>query len=160
MTLNIVMNKMTDKIKEERMTAERTLIRIAKIVSWVFTPFSIPILGFLILFLLSYLKMLPLEYKLIVLGIVYCFTILTPTLTIYIFQKINGFAPAELNERKKRYVPFILTILSYICCLMMMRKMSIPWYMTGIILTALIISVVCVIANLKWKLSEHMAGWL
>lgn len=158
LTLNIVMNKMTGKIKEEHITAGKTLIDIARVVSWVFTPFFIPLLAFLILFLFSYLNMLPLEYKLIVLGIVYCFTILTPTLTIHIFRKVNGFALVELNERKKRYVPFILTILSYICCLLMMRRMSIPWYMTGIILTALIISVICVIANLRWKLSEHMAG--
>jgi hypothetical protein len=158
MTLNIALNKMTGKIKDERIMADRSLIKVARLTSWIFTPFFIPILAFLILFLFSYLNMLPLEYKLIVLGIVYCFTILMPTLTIYIFRKINGFALIELNERKKRYIPFLLTILSYVCCLLMMRKMSIPWYMTGIILTALLISVICVIANVKWKLSEHMAG--
>ena len=157
-TLNIVINKMTDKIKEEHITADRTLIDIARVTSLIFTPFFIPMLAFIILFLFSYLHMLPLGYKLIVIGVVYCFTILTPTLTIHIFRKVNGFKLVELNERKKRYVPFILTILSYICCLLMMRKMSIPWYMTGIILTALMISIICVIANLKWKLSEHMAG--
>ena len=139
-TLNIVINKMTDKIKEERITADRTLINIARILSFIFTPFFIPMLAFIILFLFSYLHMLPLGYKLIVTGIVYCFTILIPTLTIHIFRKVNGFKLVELNERKKRYVPFLLTILSYICCLLMMRKMSIPWYMTGIILTALMIS--------------------
>jgi hypothetical protein len=158
MTLNIVLNMMTEKAREEHIMADRTLIRGAKIISWILTPFSIPFFAFLILFLFSYLNILPLEYKLIVLGIVYCFTILMPTLTIYLFQKINGFAWAELSERKKRYVPFILTILSYVCCLLMMRKMSIPWYMTGIILVALIISIICVVANFKWKLSEHMAG--
>lgn len=145
-------------MKEERITPRRTLIMTSKVISYVFTPFFIPLLAFLILFVFSYLNMLPWEYKLIVLGIVYCFTILLPTLAIYIFQKINGFKLIELNERRKRYVPFILTILSYVGCLLTMRQMSIPWYMTGIILTALMISVVCVIANVKWKLSEHMAG--
>src|SRR3712207_9460245 len=39
-----------------------------------------------------------------------------------------------------------------------MRKSNLPWYMTGVILASLLVSVVCVIANLRWKLSEHMAG--
>ncbi|MEL5893361.1 hypothetical protein AAE250_07620 [Bacteroides sp. GD17] len=143
---------------EEHIIADRTLIRTAKIISAIFTPFSIPFLAFLILFIFSYLRIMPLQYKLIVLGVVYCFTILMPTLTIFIFRKINGFSPEDLIERKKRYIPFILTITSYVFCLLMMHRLNIPWYMTGIILAALVMMVICVIVNLKWKLSEHMAG--
>ncbi len=143
---------------EEHIIADKTLIRTAKVISAVFTPFSIPFLAFLVLFIFSYLRIMPLQYKLIVLGVVYCFTILMPTLTIFIFRKINGFSPEELVERKKRYVPFILTITSYVFCLLMMHRLNIPWYMTGIILSALVMMVICIIVNLKWKLSEHMAG--
>lgn len=143
---------------EDHIIADRTLIRTAKVISALFTPFSIPFLAFLFLFIFSYLRIMPLQYKLIVLGVVYCFTILMPTLTIFIFRKINGFSPEELAERKKRYVPFILTITSYVFCLLMMHRLNIPWYMTGIILAALVMMVICVIVNLKWKLSEHMAG--
>ena len=127
-------------------------------VSAVFTPFSIPFLAFLILFLFSYLSIMPIQYKLIVLGIVYCFTIMIPVLAIFIFKKINGFSAQELGERKKRYVPFFLTITSYVFCLLMMNRLNIPWYMSGIILAALIMMVICIVVNLKWKLSEHMAG--
>ena len=140
------------------MIADKTMLRVAKVTSALFTPFSIPFLSFLVLFLFSYLRIMPMAYKLIVLGIVYCFTILTPVVTIFLFRKINGFDIQELTERKKRYVPILLTIISYVFCLLMMRKLNISWYMTGIILTALIVSVICMIVNLKWKLSEHMAG--
>lgn len=67
---------------EEHIIADKTLIRIAKVISVLFTPFSIPFLAFLILFIFSYLRIMPLQYKLIVLGVVYCFTILMPMLTI------------------------------------------------------------------------------
>ena len=107
-------------IKEAKM-----LIRIARSVSLLFTPFSIPFLAFAILFLFSYLSIMPTAYKLIVLGIVYCFTILLPVLSIFVFKKINGFSAAELGERKKRYVPFLLTIISYVFCLLMMNRLNI-----------------------------------
>lgn len=143
---------------EVHLIEDKSLIKIARLVSAVFTPFSIPFLAFLALFLFSYLSIMPIQYKLIVLGIVYCFTIMMPVLTIFIFRKINGFSTQELSERKKRYTPFFLTIISYVFCLVMMNRLNIPWYMSGIILAALIMMVICVIVNLKWKLSEHMAG--
>ena len=144
--------------EKEHIIADKTMLRVARITSIVFTPFSIPFLAFLVLFLFSYLRIMPILYKGIVLGIVYCFTILTPTITIFVFRKINGFARQELSERKKRYVPILLTIISYVFCLLMMRKLNIPWYMTGIIFVSLVISIICILVNLKWKLSEHMAG--
>ena len=144
--------------EKEHIIADKTMLRVARITSIVFTPSSIPFLAFLVLFLFSYLRIMPILYKGIVLGIVYCFTILTPTITIFLFRKINGFARQELSERKKRYVPILLTIISYVFCLLMMRKLNIPWYMTGIIFVSLVISIICILVNLKWKLSEHMAG--
>ena len=144
--------------EKEHIIADKTMLRVARITSIVFTPFSIPFLAFLVLFLFSYLRIMPILYKGIVLGIVYCFTILTPTITILLFRQINGFARQELSERKKRYVPILLTIISYVFCLLMMRKLNIPWYMTGIIFVSLVISIICILVNLKWKLSEHMAG--
>ena len=142
----------------QHIITDKALLRTARVISAIFTPFSIPFVAFLILFIFSYLRIMPLQYKLIVLGVVYSFTILMPTLTIFLFRKINGFSSNELTERKHRYMPFILTITSYIFCLVMMHRLNIPWYMTGIILAALLMLIICVVANLKWKLSEHMAG--
>ena len=145
-------------VEDHHIVADRSLIRTARVISAIFTPLSIPFLAFLILFLFSYLRIMPIQYKLIVLGVVYCFTILMPTLTIFLFRKINGFSPEDLGERKRRFMPFLLTITSYVFCLVMMHRLNIPWYMTGIILAALIMMVICIVVNLKWKLSEHMAG--
>lgn len=113
---------------EQHIIADKNLIRTARVISMIFTPFSIPFMAFLILFVFSYLRIMPLQYKLIVLGVVYCFTILMPTLTIFLFRKINGFTPEDLTERKRRYVPFILTITSYVFCLLMMHRLNILVY--------------------------------
>jgi hypothetical protein len=143
---------------QPQMLTTRIEQQVSKIVSWVFNPFSIPFLAFLILLLFSYLRMLPITYKLIILGIVYTFTILTPSLAIFVYCKLNKLSMKDLTLRNHRYAPFLLTILSYICCLLLMRQMNIPWYMSGIILAALLMQVICICLNLVWKLSEHMAG--
>lgn len=145
-------------MEKEPVISDIVMLRVSRIISMVFTPFSIPFLSFLVLFLFSYLHMLPTIYKVYVLGIVYCFTILMPTVSIFLFRKINGIAKHELSQRKKRYIPILLTILSYIFCWLMMRRLNLPPYMVGIIFAALLVSVISFVANLKWKLSEHMAG--
>ena len=144
--------------EREHIIADKTMLRVARVTSIVFTPFSIPFLAFLVLFLFSYLRIMPILYKGIVLGIVYCFTILTPTITIFLFRKINGFARQDLSERKKRYVPILLTIISYVFCLLMLRILNFPWYMRCILFFFLVVWIICILVNLKWKLSEHMAG--
>ena len=47
----------------------------SRIISGIFTPFMIPFVAFFLLFFFTYLRIMPIQYKLIVLGIVYCFTL-------------------------------------------------------------------------------------
>ena len=101
---------------------------------------------------------MPLQYKLTVLGLVYCFTILLPMLGIYLFQKINGWTLHELGHREKRFIPYGMTILSYMACLLTMYRIHLPRYMSGIIVATLICMVICTAINTRWKISTHMAS--
>lgn len=144
---------------KKALSYERLMRRGAQFISWVFTPFSIPFLVFVLLFSFTYLRIMPLFYKLIVLGIISCFTILIPALSIYIFRRINRLKLAQLSSDKRfRYIPFLITLLCYIFCLQLMYKFSTPWYMSGVILSAIVIQCVCLVMNYWYKLSEHMAG--
>ena len=134
------------------------VIKVAKIISAIFNPFVVPFLAFLVLFFCSYLSMLPLTYRLIVLGIVYAFTILLPMIAIFFFRKINGWGFGAFRDRKKRFVPYLLTIICYVSCLVMMVRIGLPRYMTGIILATLMAMVICIVVNIKWKISEHMTA--
>lgn len=63
-----------------------TLFMTARVVSTIFTPFMVPFIAFFLLFFFTYLRIMPLQYKLTVLALVYCFTILLPMLGIYLFR--------------------------------------------------------------------------
>ena len=134
------------------------LFRAARIISAVFTPFMVPFVAFLLLFFFTYLRVLPLQYKLTVLIMVYCFTILLPMLGIYLLQKINGWTLQELGNRKKRFIPYLITIMSYTGCFLTMYRIHLPRYMSGIIIATLLCMIICTSINLKWKISTHMAS--
>ena len=80
----------------------RDLIIAARVISMIFTPFYLPLVGMLILFVFSYLSMLPWAFKLQVVALVYMFTILLPTLIIHYYRKYQGWSLLELGVRRKR----------------------------------------------------------
>lgn len=56
----------------------KRMILAARIISMIFTPFYLPVLSLLALFIFSYMSRLPLIYQLKVLILTYLFTVLLP----------------------------------------------------------------------------------
>lgn len=140
------------------MTRERQIILAARVISLMFTPFYLPILGLVALFFLSYLRQYPLSYKFFVLAVVYFFTILLPTLLIHLYRRYQGWSLIEIGHKERRIVPYLISILCYFVCLYMMEQMHIPFFMRSIVAAALIIQIVCALINVWWKISTHTAA--
>ena len=128
---------------------EEKYLRIAaRVLSALFTPFYVPTVGFIALFLFTYLRMLPMRYHLIIVGMIYLFTVVLPMGTIYLYQKVNGWSLRQLGHREKRIVPYVLTIASYIMCLLLMHRMGIPRFMSGILVSSLLTTIICAVVNI------------
>ena len=140
------------------MAREKQIILTARIISMVFTPFYLPILGLAAMFFLSYLRQYLLSYKFFVLAVVYFFTILLPTLLIHLYRNYHGWSLIELGTKERRIVPYIISILCYFTCLYLMEQMHIPYFMRSIVACALIIQIVCALINVWWKISTHTAA--
>ena len=136
---------------------EKDIILTAKVLSSIFNPFYLPVVGLIILFVFSYLSLLPLGYKIQVLLIVYLCTVLLPTLLIRLYRHYQGWSLLELGRKERRMVPYIISIICYYLCYFIMNRLHIPHSMSSILLAALFIQVVCAIINLFWKISTHTA---
>ena len=137
---------------------ERFLHTLSRVWSGLFNPFWIPFLGFAGLFLFSYLSILPTPYKVRALTLVYTFTILLPMLGIWTYQKLKGQGMKDLSVREARFVPYVMSIVSYAVCLLLLSQMGLPRYLVGIIGATLMAMVACMLINFWWKVSAHMAG--
>ena len=137
---------------------EKNIILAARILSMVFTPFYLSLVGLIALFTLSYLSLMPWVYKLTVLALVYFFTILVPTLLIHFYRNYHGWTLIELGHKERRAVPYLLSILSYFACYYVMHQFNIPHFMSNILMAALMIQVLCAIINVWWKISTHTAA--
>ncbi len=136
----------------------RNLIIAARVISLVFTPFYLPVVGLTALFVFSYLSLLPFRYKAAVVGLAYLFTVLAPTLLIHAYRRYNGWTPVELGRKERRMVPYVISIACYFACVYLMERMHIPRFMGGILIAALLIQITCAVINAWWKISTHTAA--
>ena len=137
---------------------EKNIILAARVMSMLFTPFYLPLVGLIALFIFSYMNMLEFSYKIKVLLLVYLFTILLPTLLIHYYRKYQGWSLIELGAKERRMVPYIISILCYFFCYYIMTFFHIPHFKARILIAALIIQVLCALINVWWKISTHTAA--
>jgi hypothetical protein len=69
---------------------------------------------------------------------------------------MNGWGIRAFRDRKKRYVPWAISIISYLACFIMMNRLRMPSYMSGIILASILSMIIGLITNVRWKICEHM----
>lgn len=137
---------------------EKHLILASRVMSMIFTPFYLPMVGLIALFMFSYMRLLPWSYKLQVLLLVYSFTILLPTLFIHLYRRYHGWTLIELGARERRMVPYIISIVCYFACYYVMTLLQIPRFMARILVAALLVQVLCALINVWWKISTHTAA--
>lgn len=140
------------------MKRQKQMILTARIISMLFTPFYLPILGLATLFTFSYLGMFPLAYKIQVLALAYLFTILLPTLLIHLYRRYQGWSLIELGHRERRMVPYVISITCYFTCIYVMERLHMPHFMISIVIAALMVQIVCALINVWWKISTHTAA--
>lgn len=137
---------------------EKNIILSARIMSMLFTPFYLPLVGLVALFLFSYMSLLPLAYKLPMLLMVYISTILMPSLLIHLYRKFQGWTSKELGRKERRVVPYLISILCYFGCFFLMEYRNTPRVISIILVAALVIQMVCALINVWWKISTHTAA--
>ena len=144
---------------EKNATGKTSALKwISHILSVIFNPFWVPLAAFVLLFVFTYLSIMPLQYVGFVLSLVVTFTILAPCLFILLYKWMNKWNMKEMAERKRRFAPYVLTMMSYTTCIILMRRMHFPYYFSGIIVAALLCMGICTLLNFKWRISIHLAG--
>ena len=124
----------------------------------VFTPFYLPTLGMVILFMFSYMSQLPWNYKFQMLAMVYLMTVVMPTVLIHIYRRHQGWSLIDLGQKERRVVPYVISILCYFLCIYLMEFLHIPHFMMTIVTAALFIQITCAMINVWWKISTHTAA--
>jgi len=139
-------------------TRNKGLIITARVVSIIFTPFYLPLVGIAMLLTFTFLSGLPTKYKLLLAATVYLLTVFIPTVLIFLYRLVRGWSLQELGRKRNRIVPYAISITSYLLCIWLLDRVYVNHEIISIIIAALIIQAVSIIVNFFWKISTHTAA--
>ena len=94
---------------------EKDIIMLSKVLSAVFSPFYLPVVGLLALFTFSYLSLLHWPVKLYIFIVVFLFTVMLPTTLIRLYARYQGWSKQEMAVKDNRMIPYVISILCYFC---------------------------------------------
>lgn len=140
------------------MTQQKAIILGARIISLIFNPFYLPLVGIMLLLTFTFMIGFPMEYKLMLLAAVYLLTVLIPTMLIFIYRIFRRWTLQELGQKRNLYVPYAISIGCYSLCVWLLYYNNVFHDIIVVVIAALAIQVVSIIINLWWKVSIHTAA--
>lgn len=139
------------------MTNKQTLV-LAKMFTLLFAPHYFPLLCLLVLMGFSYMRIFPLNYKILVLVIVYLFTIGLPLLLIALYRKLSGITHRQMSQREMRTMPYVISIVCYLMCYHILTSLIVPHFVVSVVVASLFVQMACALVNCRYKISTHSAA--
>ena len=132
----------------------------AKIISILFHPLIMPIVGLVIIFNTdSYINYaIPMELKRAVIVLVGTSTFIIPLLISLLLINRKLINSLEMETQKERIIPYAFTIIFYVFTLYMLKRAPIPPIIFNFVIGATLSVIIAFIVNIKWKISAHMIG--
>lgn len=134
-------------------------MRFARIVSYVFHPVLMPLLGILVIFNSGiYAAEIPFQFKRFVYALVILCYIALPLAflsALYLFKIVSRIT---LDQRQERILPLVLTTLSFYLGYYLLSRYS-PIKLVNVFLFASVMVVLAsLLVSLFWKISLHTTG--
>jgi membrane-associated phospholipid phosphatase len=131
----------------------------AKILSYLFHPLVMPLLGVLVIFYSnSYISLLPSDIKKIILIVISANTLGLPLLMMPLFIQFGAIKSLEMESAKERILPLTFMLIPYILTVYFLLKLPIPILVSSFMIGASLALVSCLIISFWWKISIHLVG--
>lgn len=146
-----------------KMIGRKSILYTARLASLVLTSFYLPLVCVLVLtalFTMSYLSLLPMAYKLMVLAVVVFFTIALPTFFIvtHLALRIEQWTARELGQKQLRMVPYAFSLAGYATCVWVLSSMNVFHFILSIVIATMIVQAACTVIHIWWNISTHTAA--
>ena len=140
------------------MKDQKRFLVFMNILSAVFSPLYATSWIFLWLFSFTYQRTMPWSYKITIILMVFVFTAIIPKFGINVYRKLYQIRHHQIDNREHLHIPYILSILSFLTCVLLFVNIHIAGFMRGILYGALIAQIIGALINTRWKISTHMLG--
>ena len=125
----------------------------------IFHPLLMPLIGYFILFNSgTYLNLAPAELQRFLYIFVFAGTFLLPVLTIPLFYFFGKISSLDLENRKERHLPILVTAIFYYFTFYLIKSLPLAHILITFLLSSFVSVMLTLIITLRWKISAHMIG--
>ena len=150
-----IMNKIPNTLEAKAM---RVLHYISSFFSALLSPLMMPTYGMNVSLWMSNLLVLTHPAKLTVLSVIFLLTCVVPVALILLLKALKLIEDPHLNNRKERFIPYVITIVCYVASALYLASINAPEWLWMFMFGGGCAALVSMIVNFAWKISAHMAG--
>lgn len=131
---------------------------ISRLLSWIFSPLFSPTYAVIIIFIISQLAVLPMSVKISSVVATFITTCVVPAGVIMALYLMGYVSDPGLNKRDERTLPYLISVLCYIACIIFFYRANAPEWMLLFMAGATVACIINIVVNRWWKISAHAAG--
>lgn len=133
--------------------------KIAQILSYLFHPIFMPLVGFYIIFNSGiYESGLSLEYKKYAYLVNSLFTIFLPLALVSLLLYMKQIQTVQLNERRQRRMPLLLTSISLFSLYLVLHRVFPVPVIEGFSLAVFMVVLILLFITFRFKISLHLSA--
>ncbi len=132
--------------------------QISTFISTIFQPLLMPIYSIAFLFVYTYFRLIFIQDFWTIMAPAIIFSFVLPALLILGLYKLKMVSDLSLKNRKERFLPYLITLISYSFMIWYYYKMGMPKWFLMLSLASIAIMLVATIITFWWKISAHMLG--
>lgn len=140
------------------MNITKPIKKTAAAFSAIFTPLLAPTYAIALSMWFTCLSFATLKARLTVLAVTFAFTCMLPVIAIFLLHRSGIVKDPMLNERRDRFFPYIVSIVSYIGVAVYFSRINAPTWLPMFLLGSAAAAIVTLTVNMKWKISGHSTG--
>ncbi len=133
----------------------------SQIISVLLHPLLMPTYGIIILLNSgTHYSYIPWQAQKILYTLIFLTTFLIPVSIIPFLMSLKLIGNIRMDERKDRFIPLIISALSYYFGLYLINKLPfhVPLFIKLLVSGSLILILLNLLINIKWKISAHLIG--
>ena len=133
---------------------------LAKMISAILHPLLVPTYALLIMINLQThsILALPVNFRYIIVGIVFLATFVIPSIIIFLLLKLKRINSLQMDTRQERVLPMIIIAISFYTTYYLLKQTSITGIMTLFMVGATMLVLIALIVNYITKISLHLTA--
>lgn len=133
--------------------------RASNIISYLFHPLLMPLVGFLIIsYSGKYLVNLDYRLQRFISMVFFGLTFMLPVTFIPLYYFTRLIRSLKMPDKRDRIIPLYITLIFYLIAYLLIQKTTVSWIYQNFILAACITLFLVLVISFFWKISAHLAG--